>query len=205
MHFMYPYPQSVNPAVRSHLDAQTAFVNALSRSFSDSLQQVVQLNMQLGQALVAETTGAAQRMLSVGQPADLLAAAASHAQQLRSYQQQLSQLAAAAQVDLTRVTEHHGQETARTARALADEVARITVEQTGQRMREQEESMKSARDAFQDGAERAAKAGAQFAGSMQDGANAAGAKPDGQAPQMSVGKVPGAGNQAGNKGASQSH
>jgi hypothetical protein len=45
---MYPYPQSVNPAVRSHLDAQIAFLNELSQTMSRSLQQVFQLNMQIG-------------------------------------------------------------------------------------------------------------------------------------------------------------
>jgi len=204
---MYPYPQSLNPAVRTHLDAQTAFMNELSRTYSDSLQQLVQLNMQLGQALLQETAGAAQRMLATGQATDALAAAAAHAQpatdRLQSYRQQLSQLAAATQVDLTAVTERHGQETSRTARALADELTRVTADETGKRLREQEDGMRSMREAFQKEAERGARAGAQFAGSLQSGADGAGAKPDGQARHPSGGNQQGGNGQAGNKGAAQ--
>jgi len=200
---MYPYPQSVTPAVRSHIDAQTAFLNELSQTMSRSLQQAFQLNMQLGQALLEETTSAAQRMLSTDRPTDALSAAASRAQpatdRLRSYQQQLSQLAATTQVDLTRVTEQHVQETSRTARALADEVTRVSIEETDNSLRQQEETMKTSRAAFQQEAERGIQAGAQFIGSLQSGADGAGAKPDGHARQP-AGNMQGGNGQAGNKG-----
>lgn len=204
---MYPYPQSVTPAVRSHIDAQTAFLNELSLTISRSLQQVFQLNMQLGQSLLEETTSTAQRMLSTERPTDALSAAASRAQpatdKLRSYQQQLSQLAAATQVDLTRVAEQHGEETSRTARALADEVTRVTVEETDKRLRQQEDTMKASRDAFKQEAERGARTGAQFHGNLQSGTDGAGAKPDGQARQPgAAGNVQGGNGHAGNKGAS---
>jgi len=202
---MYPYPQSLAPAVRTHLDAQTAFLNELSRTYSDSLQQVVQLNMQLGQALFEETAGAARRMLTSGQATDALSAAASHAQpatdKLHTYRQQLSQLAAATQVDLSRVTERHGQETARTARALADELSRVTADETGMRLREQEDIMKGARDAFQQEAGRNASTGTPFTGSLQSGVDGADAKSDGQARQPSGGNQQGGNGHAGNKGA----
>jgi phasin family protein len=200
---MYPYPQSVTPAVRSHIDAQTAFLNEVSQTISRSLQQVFQLNMQLGQTLLEETTSTAQRMLTTERPTDALSAAASRAQpatdKLRSYQQQLSQLAASTQVDLSRVTEQHVQETSRTARALADEVTRVSVEETDKSLRQQEETMKTSREAFQQEAERGIKAGTQFLGSLQSSADGAGAKPDGQARQP--GNMQGGNSQAGSKGA----
>ena len=207
---MYPYPQSVNPALRSHIDAQTAFLNDLSQTMTRSLQQVFQLNMQLGQTLLDETTSAAQRMLTIERPTDALSAAASRAQpatdKLLSYQQQLSQLAATTQVDLTRVTEQHGQETPRTARALADEVTRASVEETDKSLRQQEAAMKSSREAFSEQAERGLKAGGQFLGSLQSGADRAGAgtKPDGQARQPGdAGNMQVGNGHAGNKGAFQ--
>ncbi|MFN3792536.1 phasin family protein [Massilia sp.] len=204
---MYPYPQSVTPAVRSHIEAQTAFMNELSQTISRSLQQVFQLNMQLGQTLLEETTSTAQRMLATERPTDALSAAASRAQpatdKLRSYQQQLSQLAASTQVDLTRVAEQHGQETSRTARALADEVTRVSVEETDKSLRRQEETIKTSRDAFKQEAERGATIGAQFPGHLQSGAGGADVKPDGQVRQPSgAGNVQGGNGQAGNKGAS---
>ena len=202
---MYPYPQSVTPAVRSHIEAQTAFLNELSQTISRSLQQVFQLNMQLGQTLLEETTSTAQRMLATERPTDALSAAASRAQpatdKLRSYQQQLSQLAATTQVDLTRASEHHVQETSRTARVLADEVTRVSAEATDQNLRKQEQAVNNSREAFMQEAQRGAKAGAQYLDELQR--EAAGAKPDGQAgPPRNPGNQQGGNGQAGNKPAS---
>jgi len=199
---MYPFPQSVNPAVRTHIDAQTAFLNELSQTVSRAFQQVFQLNMQLGQGLLEEATSTAQRMLNTGRPTDALSAAASSAgpstEKLRSYQQQLSQLAASTQVDLTRVSEQHVQETSRTARALADEVTRASSEETDKHLRQQEDTMKTSRDAFKQQAERSAKAGAQFLNDLQG--DVANAKPDGQAgPTRTSAHMQGGSGEAGGK------
>jgi len=204
---MYPFPQSVNPAMRSHFDAQTAFMNELSQTMSRAFQQVFQLNMQLGQSLLEEATGTAQRMLAAGRPTDALSAAAAGAQpgtdKLRAYQQQLSQLAAATQVDLSRVTEQHVQETSRTARALADDVTRAASEETEKNLRQQEETIQQSRDMFRQQAERDARAGARFQGNLQSGTDGAGKKPDGQAgPPSFPGNLQGSETQAGNKASS---
>jgi len=174
---MYPYPQSVNPAVRSHLDAQAAFFNELSQTMARSVQQVFQLNLQLGQTLLEEATHVGQRMLTMERPAEAMSAAASSAQpataKLRAYQQQLTQLAADTQVDLTRVTEQHVQDTSRTARTLADEVTRVAAEETDKGMRQQEDAIKNFRDPFQQDAARAAKAGSQPRGNLQSAGDGA--------------------------------
>lgn len=180
---MYPFDQSVNPAVRSHIDAQTAFMNELSQTVAHSFQQVIQLNMQLCQTLFDETTSTAQRMLNVDRPIDALSKASLGAQpatdKLRSYQQQLSELAASTQVDLSRVSEQHVQETSRTARTLADEVTRASVEETDKNLRQQDDAMKEVRASFVKEAERGARSGAQFLSEL--GGDLADAKPDGQA------------------------
>ena len=201
---MYPFPQSVNPAVRSHIEAQTAFLNELSQTVLRSFQQVFQLNMQLGQSLLEEATGAAQRMLTADRPADALSAAASRAQPasetLRSYQQQLSQLAATTQVDLTRASEQHVQETSRTARALASEVTRVSAEEADKCLRKQEETVKHSRDAFLQEAQRGASVGAEYLNQLHG--EAASAQPDGQAgPPRAPGNQQG-NSQAGNNAAS---
>jgi phasin family protein len=170
---MYPFPQSVNPAVRSHVDAQMAFFNDLSQSLSRSFQEVCQLNIQLGQTLLEEAALVSQRLMTTSRPNDALDAAASRAQpandKLRAYQQHLSRLAASSQVDLARVTEQHVQETARTARALADEVTRVTSEETDRNMRQQEEALKNFRDPFKQDGARSAKGAMQAPGNLQSG------------------------------------
>jgi phasin family protein len=149
---MYPFPQSVTPAVRSHMDAQAAFVNEMSKSVFRSFQQMCDLNIQLVQTLLEETTLASQQVLSADRQTELISAAASRAQptsdKLRAYQQHIARLAAEAQVELARVTEQHVQNTTRTARALVDEVARTTAEETERGIRSQQEAMRGMADPF---------------------------------------------------------
>jgi phasin family protein len=158
---MFPYPNAVNPAVRTHVDAQTAFLNDVSKSFFRSFQQMIDLNIQLTQTMLEETALIGKQVVSADRQADVLGAAASRAQpasdKLRAYQQHITRLAADTQVDLARVTEQHVQNTSRTARALADEVARDATEQTERGLRAQQETIQQFSDPFKraDGQSRA--------------------------------------------------
>jgi len=149
---MYPFSKSVTPAVRSHLNAQTAFFNDITKSLS-RFQQMCELNIQLTQTLLEESHIAGHQLLTVDQPTDAISVAASRAQpaseKLRAYQQHLSKVAADSQVELARVTEQHVQTTARTARALADEVARTASEETERSIHQSQETMKNFRDPFE--------------------------------------------------------
>ena len=149
---MYPFSQSITPAVRTHMDAQTAFLNDMSKSMFQSFQQMCDLNIKLAQTMVEESTLASQQVLTADRQTQLLTAAASRAQptteKLRSYQNHISRLAADAQAELARVAEQHVQNTSRTARALVDEVARTTAEETERTMRTQQEALRSATDPF---------------------------------------------------------
>jgi phasin family protein len=150
---MYPFSQSVTPAVRTHMDAQMSFINDMSKSLFRSFQQLCDLNIQLTQTMLEESTMATQQVLTADRQTDVIGAAASRAQpateKLRAYQQHISRVAADAQVELARVTEQHVQETSRTARALADEVARVASEETERSMRNQQETMRKFSDPFQ--------------------------------------------------------
>jgi phasin family protein len=149
---MYPFSQSVTPAVRTHMDAQTAFLNDMSKSVFRSFQQMCDLNIQLVQTLVEESTLASQQVLSAERQSTLLTAASARAQptteKLRAYQHHISRLAADAQVELARVTEQHVQNTSRTARALVDEVARTTAEETERSIRDGQEALRNVADPF---------------------------------------------------------
>lgn len=196
---MYPFPQSVNPSLRSHIDAQIAFFNEFSQAVSRSFQQVGRLNMQLSQALFEEAANVGQRLLTAERPTDAVSVAAAQAhpasEKLRAYQQHLSQLVASTQVDLTRVAEQHVQETSRTARALADDVTRAATEETDKSLRQQEDAIKNFRDPFKQEGGRGDKAGAQFQGNLQSGGDEAGAGVEADGP---AGKVSVQGNMQGN-------
>ena len=161
---MYFFPQTVTPAVRSHMDAQTAFLNDMSKSLFSAFQQMCELNIQLAQTLVEEGTLAGQQALGSERHAVLLNAAARAqptTEKLRAYQQHIARLAADAQVELARVAEQHVQNTSRTARALVDEVARSTAEETERTIRSQQEAMRNIADPFArpNGEIRAARSG----------------------------------------------
>jgi phasin family protein len=168
---MFPFPQSVNPAVQSHLDSQLAFFNDLSKSLTGSFQYICQANLQLGQTMLEETMLAGQRMLTPGDATDVLGAVTSRAQpasdKLRAYQQHLTRLAADVQVDLARVTRQHVEETSRTAHVLADEVTRAATEATDRSVRQQQEALKSFRDPFQQGSPAPGNGAARSAASQQ--------------------------------------
>lgn len=149
---MYPFSQSVTPAVRTHLDAQTAFMNDMSKSLFQSFQQMCNLNIQLVQTMLEETALASQQILTADRQTEVLSAAASRAQpateKLRAYQQHISRLAADAQVELARVTEEHVHNTTRTARQLADEVARTASEETQRGLRQGQDTLQRFVDPF---------------------------------------------------------
>ena len=117
---MFLFSPSVTPAVRSHLNAQAAFLNDMHKSLSRSFQELCQLNIQLGQTLLEEGTIAGHQLLATDRPNEAISIAAARAQpaseKLRAYQQHLARVAADAQVDISRVAEQHIQETAKTAR-----------------------------------------------------------------------------------------
>jgi len=174
---MFPFPHTVNPALRTHVDAQTAFLNDMSKSLFRSFQQMCDLNIQLAQTMLEETTLASKQVLSVDRQSELLSAAAARAQpatdKLRAYQQHITRLAADAQVDLTRVTEQHVQNTTRTARALADEVARDATEQTERGLRTQQETIRQFTDPFAHDGARGGDRAAQSQGNGGNGGNGA--------------------------------
>ena len=150
---MYPYSRNVTPAAKNHLEAQLSFFNGISKSLFHSVQQISDLHVQLAQSLLEEATIATHNLITVERPEDAfrVAAAAGQpaAEQLRVYQQQLSRVAADAQVELANVAEQHVSETSRTAKALAEEVARTASEETEKNLRKQQETMQRIAEPFQ--------------------------------------------------------
>jgi phasin family protein len=170
---MFLFSQSVTPAVRSHLDAQVAFLNDVSKSWSRSIQNIVEANIQLSQTLLEESNIASQQLLTTTHPTEAISAAASRvqpaAEKLRAYQQHLSRVVADSQVELARVAEQHVPQTSRTAKSLADEVARAASEETQNSLRTQQDTLKNFRDPFQEGRAN----GSVHRGNLQSGGNGA--------------------------------
>jgi phasin family protein len=149
---MYPFSQSATPAVRTHIDAQTSFINDLSKTMFHSFQRMFTLNIQLVQTLLEETTTASQQLITADRHTEMMSAAASRAQpiseKLRAYQQHVSRMLADSQAAIARVAEQHVQNTSKTAQTLAEEVARHASEETERGMRTQQENVHQFADPF---------------------------------------------------------
>lgn len=185
---MFTYNPTIAPAARQHLDAQTAFVNDVSKSLSTSFQNVCQLNFQLMTTLFQETMQASQRLLAVQRPADGAVTLQPAAEKLRTYQQDISRLLADANVELARLTERHGKETSMTANALAQQVARMAQEGAAPQA-PQGDAGKGAMDQFRDkatqGAERATAFQREAQGASRDMGTLSRAVADGGKPAIS--------------------
>lgn len=173
---MYPFSHSVTPAAKTHMEAQLSFFNDMSKSMFRTVQQFSDLNIQLAQTMLEEGTVASQHIItSAERPTEMFAAAASHAQpaaeKLRAYQQHVSRIAADTHVDLAKVAEEHVSETSRTAKALADEVARIASEETEKTMRNQQDAMRKFTDPFERFADGSMRQGQQRGSEMRGGAS----------------------------------
>lgn len=143
---MYPFSQAVPPAMKTHFDAQTAYLSDMSKSMFRSFQRMCDLNIQLMQAMLEESTLAGKQMFSGQHDPEAPAAAAPRAQpasdRLRAYQHHVSRLAADTQVELARVNEQHAQNSTRTARAMADAVARTASESVERGMHSQQDTVR---------------------------------------------------------------
>lgn len=142
---MFYFNQTITPAAKSHLDAQLLFFGDMSKTLFRCIQKISELNLQLAQTFMEETAQAGRELLTAHKPTELLSVSAAQAQpaveKIRAYQQNLARIAADVQVDWAKCAEEHGQETCRTAKALADEVVKAATEETDKVRQRHQEAM----------------------------------------------------------------
>ena len=162
---MFPFSQSITPAAKSHVQAQVAFFNDMSRSLFQMAQQITEVNLQLAQTWLEDAASTGQAMITADKPTEIFSVTASRAQpaadRFRAWQQQLSKIAADGQTKLVRVASEHADETARAAREFTDEVTRVTSEETERTLRQQHDTMRQLAnplDSMVDSATRQARA-----------------------------------------------
>ncbi|KQQ40209.1 granule-associated protein [Duganella sp. Leaf126] len=155
---MFPYSPSVTPAVKSHLDAQMAFFNDVSRSMFRTVQQFSDLHLHMAQTMLEDAAQTGCECLTAERATDMISAATNRAQpasdKLRAYQQHLSRIAADTQMEMSKVAGEHVESTSRTAKALAEEVARSTQEETQRALQKQQASVERSTDPFRQNGQR---------------------------------------------------
>jgi phasin family protein len=139
---MFYEPQTNSPAFKAHFEAQTQLFTDMSHKFFDSAQKIGELNIQVAKTLMDESLGSVQQMMTVKNPFEAMTIAVTQAQpvadKVRAYQQHLTNIAAQSQVDIAKSAEAHVPNTARTASAVADEIAHKAMEETEKAAQRQE-------------------------------------------------------------------
>jgi phasin family protein len=128
------------------MDAQFAFFSDVSKKLFDGIQRVNELNVQVAQTVMDETINNSQQLVQADSAHEYLAVAVGQIQptpeKLRAYQQQLNNIVAGVQVELSKTAENHVPDTVRTAAAFAEDVVRRGDE-------EAEKASQIQKDAFQ--------------------------------------------------------
>ncbi|WP_317203376.1 phasin family protein [Janthinobacterium sp.] len=128
------FSQAIAPAIKTHLEAQLAFLTELSMKTFDAIQKLSQMQLRLAKELSEEMSNNGQQLLAAKSMSEFatLAAGQLHPtlEKIRDHQQRVSTLLANANADITRVAESHMPEASRTAAAVADELVRAASEET---------------------------------------------------------------------------
>ena len=139
--------------------------------------------------MLEESNIAGQQLLTSHGATDAISAAASRAQpatdKLRAYQQHVSRIVADTQIEMARVTEEHAPITSRTARDLADQVAKVAADETEKSSVKQQEILKSFRDPFERHGAGHQNGGTGARGNLQSGSYGANGSADADAKHAS--------------------
>lgn len=173
---MTTFNERLQPATEAHVNAQFSFLDDMAKTLLQSFQKISELNLNLTQSFVEESTRLGRDMVAADKPAGLLSAAAAQAQptgeRLRSYKDNLARISAEVQAELSRCAERHVPETSRTAKALADEFMKASAEEAQkaqQAMLKQQETMQRDAQAL---TQNMARAGANAGTNANAGASA---------------------------------
>ena len=125
---MFTLPEEFSAATKSHFEAQLAMITALTNKAFESVEKIVDLNMNVVKASLEESTVTAQQLMAVKGPQEFMALSASQAQpsaeKAVAYSRHLANIASSGQAEFTRAAEAQIAETNRKVLALVDEVTK---------------------------------------------------------------------------------
>jgi phasin family protein len=125
---MFPANEQLANLVRSNLEAQISAATVLTGTAVDSLQKIVELNMNAARATLEDSTAVAKQLLSARDVQEFMSLSVSQAQpavaKALSYGRHLSGIASAAQESLSRATRDQMAETNNRMHEMADDANR---------------------------------------------------------------------------------
>ena len=125
---MFTVPEQFTNATKATFEAQIATMTAFAQKAFVNVEKVVALNMAVAKESFAETTAAAQQLMSAKGPQEFVtlttASAKPNAEKALAYGRELAAIAAAAQADFSREAEAQIADTRRKVASLVDDVAK---------------------------------------------------------------------------------
>jgi phasin family protein len=125
---MFPMNEQITNATKANLEAQLSILTALTAKAFESVEKVVDLNLNAAKASLEDSAVAARQLLSAKDPQEFLSLTAAQAQPTAAkaiaYSRHLAGIASTAQAEFTRAAEEQIAETGRKVSALVDDVSR---------------------------------------------------------------------------------
>ena len=125
---MFAIPEQFSNATKSNIEAQLALLTELTNKTFESVEKLVDLNINAVKTSLEETTTAVKQLLAAKDAQEFFSLSAAQAQpnaeKLLSYSRHLSTIASSAQAEFAKAAETQIAENSRKVVALVDEVSK---------------------------------------------------------------------------------
>ena len=125
---MFTVPEQFTNATKASFDTQIAAMTTFAQKAFASVEKIVELNMTVTKQAFAESTAAAQELISAKGPQEFIAITTAKAKpsadKFVAYGRELASIASAAQADFSREAELQIADTRRKVASLVDEVSK---------------------------------------------------------------------------------
>lgn len=125
---MFTTPEQFSSIAKSTFETQLALFTNLSSKAFESMEKVVDLNLNAAKASIEDSTATAKQLLSAKDPQEVLSLTASQAQPAAAkaiaYGRHLANIATSAQADFTRIAEEQIAEAGRKVSTLVEDASK---------------------------------------------------------------------------------
>ncbi|GAB3547638.1 phasin family protein [Noviherbaspirillum agri] len=125
---MFTVPEQFSNVAKANIESQLAIFTTLTSKAFESMEKVVDLNLNVAKASLEDTSIAAKQLLAAKDPQEFFTLTAAQAQPTAAkaiaYGRHLAGIATSAQAELTRAAEEQFAETGRKVSALVDDVSK---------------------------------------------------------------------------------
>ncbi|RZA08383.1 MAG: phasin family protein, partial [Proteobacteria bacterium] len=125
---MTSFQEQFSAATRTNLESQLALLSALTGKAFESVEKVIELNMNVAKAALEESTSNARQLLAAKDPQEFIALSTSQAQpnteKAASYGREVMAIVSGLQAEVTKAAESQIGEHSRKFATLVDEVSK---------------------------------------------------------------------------------